>query len=641
MYISWRDQLEVCPSYRDIKQWPVIPVEDIPRKRRATYLQNIKAVTIFLDTQSMTRAANELRWTPSRVSKLVRRSLESYDGEPPALTRALVPHARLRRALRKSPLDSHSNTSGHQHSFQHVLDKVPSMREKLDELLIARIRDLDSAQVATVDSFFGEFKRLLAEANWPRDQYPYTTITCAYESVRKYFHERLRFLKISHQKEPSRVIVPRTPIYRALHEVQIDAQIEDLNTTIHLELNDELIPLRISRVCLLQGIDVTTKTVLGYHLVLSKEPNQDDILQLIDNITRVWEPMGLKTPGLAYAPGSGFPSMWDGDFRRMTFGTVKLDNALVHMAETVRHALCDSLGATLNLGLPGMPKGRNWVEMAMKLANKFTHRPASTTGSSPTDPIRESRKNKKKPPKISLRTLEEALSIILAKHNITPRAELGGHSPLDTLRHHAESHYVRWMPQSHFENWKPFDAEVRRKVIFLDNEKRRPFVRFGYTRYSGKCLSNPKLTGTIIRLKFDRRDIRVIQCYTLDGIYQGEIFAPKSWQRFPHSIYTRRKIFKEVKKWKKHTDDPFAEYFHQLLQSRSIPKCALEIIRVYREATKFLPLLSSEVIPNLTKPTVRGNQTIIENTEETVLNEESVKSNVRFKPWNTGWTQGG
>jgi hypothetical protein len=66
----------------------------------------------------------------------------------------------------------------------------------------------------------------------------------------------------------------------------------------------------------------------------------------------------------------------------------------------------------------------------------------------------------------------------------------------------------------------------------------------------------------------------------------------------------------------------------------------LEIVRVYKEATKFLPLLSFEVIPNPTKPTVRENQTIIENTDEIMLNEEQVKSNVRFKPWNTGWAQG-
>jgi len=638
MYVSWRERLMSNPSLRDIKTWPYISLDDVPEPHRKGFIRNKRIAALASSGRQVNEVAQMCGVDRSYVSRLMTRTLGGQADEEPPLSAALIPCKRLRKHRRRASIDHISAPSGHQNAFGYVLDSVPKMRAMLDHMLIEHIKDKPNAQVASPAAFFGEFKRLLAEANWPTDSYPYTTASCARESVRRYYHERLNALRLETSKEPVRVIEPSPQIHRAFRTVQIDAQLTDLKTAIHLELNGELTPLRISRVSLLKAIDVDTNSVLAYHLAMTGEPNQEDLLQLLDNLFTPCQPMTLHAPGLAYLPGSGFPSMLGNGCLNASTTKFQLDNALAHLANSVSHVICEKLGAVLNLGLPKAPKGRNWVEAAFRKLSLSLQRFPSTTGSHPHDPIKESAKNQKKPPKISLRMLEETLSVMLSAHNVTPRAELANETPLNLLRRHVNQHYVPMLPDELIQDLSTFESERVCNVICLTNERRMPFVRFAYTRYKGNCLNNPNLIGKKIKIRFDRRDIRSVQAYSLEGELLGTLRAPKSWQRFAHSLSTRKRIFKEMKMWKCKTLDPLAEYFHLLLIDKHTPNRALEIVRVAREADRYVPLAQEalRMTSPVRDPEKPDTQAAIDDvTVAEAKPEREMKKPP--KPWSTSW----
>ena len=113
------------------------------------------------------------------------------------------------------------------------------------------------------------------------------------------------------------------------------------------------------------------------------------------------------------------------------------------MSHLVKNYICNDLGATLNLGLPAHPKGRNVIEYAFKLLNEYTHRFASTTGSHPKDAIKETTKNSKLPQVITLHALEEILSVLMTSQNTTPQNRLNGLSPLHAIKQQMNSCPIR------------------------------------------------------------------------------------------------------------------------------------------------------------------------------------------------------
>ena len=639
MYVSWRERLMSNPSLRDIKTWPHISVDDLPEPHRKGFIRNKRIAVLATSGKPLKDVAEICGVDRSYVSRLMTRTLGGEAEDDPPLSLALIPRKRLRKHLRRASIDVINAPSGHQNAFGYVLDNVPNMKAALDHMLLEYLKDKPNTQVASPAAFFGEFKRLLAEANWPTDSYPYTTASCARESVRRYYHERLNAIRLETSKAPVRIIAPSPRIQRAFRTVQIDAQLTDLKTAIHLQLNGELTPLRISRVSLLKALDVDTNCVLAYHLAMTGEPNQEDLLQLLDNLFTPWQPMTLHAPGLAYLPGSGFPSMLDNGCLNASTTRFQLDNALAHLAISVSDVVCEKLGAVLNLGLPKTPKGRNWVEAAFRKLSQSIQRFPSTTGSHPNDPIKESKKNQKKPPKISLRMLEETLSVLLSAHNVTPRAELANDTPLNLIRRHVIQHYVPMLPDEVIQDLATFQSERVCNVIYLKNERRMPFIRFAYTRYHGTCLHDSSLIGNKIKIRFDRRDIRGVQAYSLEGKFLGSLCAPKSWQRFAHSLSTRKRIFKEMKTWKCQTLDPLAEYFHRLLIDKHTPSRALEIVRISRDADRYVPLTQEAL--SMTSPIRHPDQAERQTVRDDVTTEENTPKRVtkkKPKPWNTSWT---
>ncbi|MFQ3324834.1 MAG: putative transposase [Pseudomonadales bacterium] len=617
MQINWSVRLDREPRLRQLAEWPYVDVSNLHKSKRKRFIRNQQIALSVLKGVSIKHTATVHQVSTSFVSHILNRCLSGDENEPPPLTQGLIPDKRLNKGERRQPMDM---TSGQNYSFQWLLNHVPYMESRLDSMIKAYQSDKPYSQNLTPKVFHGEFKNVLREANHPTDCYPYNTQSVAYESVRQYLHKRSNELKRIHDQKAHKYISD-LPAQRALRTIQIDEQTMDLHTSIHLQLNEELIPLRIKRINLLLAMDVDTNCKLGFAIAYTKTPNQQDILMLFDKCIKPWQPLQLTTPGFQYEPGAMFPSGHPA-ITDINFNTLQLDNALSHFSHSVRDVICIQRSATLSFGPPAVPQTRNWIEAAFNYINiNFSHRANSTTGSHPKDPKKESRKNNKKVPLITLRTLEEALSIILTQDNVTPKSHLGATTPLSLFLDHHQNHYVRYTPEILRERWSPFTRRVNLPIKWLKKENRQPHVNFFYVRYtsSHQELYTALRDDSYVTVEYDIRDIRELSVFTTGGAALGTLLASRSWRRFKHSLATRKHIHNLVKAHAFHATDLLAGYFRYLLEHKGNSEDNLKILKIYDEFT------DSGDEPLILKPSQDHSYDAIA-VDQTTL---------KIKPWST------
>lgn len=621
MHITWKQRLDYSPELFDFAKWPDIHTDTIPKKKRAVFLINCRIVAAVLDQKSFEEVGATVGVSKSKISKLMSRCLGGEEEEAPPLRYALIPGTHTIASIRRSPLSTFKNTTGAAGSFKQLLNDLPKLREHLELILDAHIKNRAHGQNIKPTFLFEAYKQFLEQVGWPKDRYPYTEESLGYESLRKYMHLTLEQKMLSKHVKEIHVSLNRPSVTQlTFTTIQLDEHTYDLNCAMSLSLSENLSPFRVSRVSLIVAVDVGTQTVLSYVVVLNRASNQQDVLDCLAGIYKKWKQKSFVTPGLEYGPKDGFPSgnIFD-ETSSPAIGELQLDNALVHIANRVRHYVTSVVGSTYNLGLPASPKTRNWVEYAFKILTNDAHRFKSTTGSNPTDPSKESRSNAKLPPPISVKALEETIEVLLAHHNSRRRANLGGSSPLEAMQHQLDHVFVPRLTADQCGAISSPAYALTVTVHFKANEHRAPYLDFHYLRYSGKCLNDPNIVNTNVEIHVNKDDLRRLEVYK-DGKFLGVAFAPKSWQRFPHSYRTRSYIFKLIRSHKmSERGDPLVNYFNFILLNKTLPKNALEIVRVYRE---FMSGTGTQYVPGTA-------------TTEDIKNEnlEDLESD-EFEKWN-------
>lgn len=583
---AWREALAECPEFGDIANWPLIEVNRLVPEKRAGFIRNRRMVCDVLNGHKLSDVANDYQCTPASITKLLNRCFTLNKGTY-SLTSALIPYQRLKEPERKAPLPTLKNKAGTASALRGLFEQVPNLKKGLDELIIARLNDKPTVGPVSPATFHGRFQFLLREAHWPHDHYPYTTQDCAYESLRRYLCQRTDELAFERDQKRNQQqaygLARKLHHPRALDRIQIDSHDTDFRGRLNILLNDQLIPLPLARADVYVARDVATDANLGYTFVYSEKPNRWDVLKLIAHCTQPWVPLDLTTPGLAYEPGAYLPSGLP-ERPTITFNSLELDNAWVHHARVFEHLLCGQHGTTLGLGKPKSPKVRNWVEHAFDTINRHvSHRLPSTTGSSVTDPKRESRKNQRKVPLLTWRMFEEAIDIELTAHNLRPQGgRLGGACPLDLFREQVTHHWTPYVPQVLQSSLKPFELS---EVVPVKSRTDSLARHINLDRVSYPCRTLTKLTvhDHHVEIRYDWRDLRVLDVYSLQGQFLGQVFAPMSWQSYPHSKATRSFINSLIRKNQLRSPDLLAGTLHWLMQHSDQASQARNLLRLYGE----------------------------------------------------------
>ncbi len=580
MLIHWRDRVLANPELADISKWPFIDASALPRRRRQFYLRNRRIVARVLLGESQKAVALDYGLTPSRISRLLTRCLGGDSDTPPLLSTGLIPHRQCQTPIRRRPLPRLNTQGGTRACFQALLDQVPGLKVNLDRMIRAHVSGSRQGQNLSPKPLHAAFIRYLREAKWPEDCYPFTHASLAYESVRTYLRRREQQLAMP--KSPARVITSRETTSRIFQEVQIDEHLIDCASHVGVDIGGDVQAIRLARISLILARDVASGAYLGYVLALTRHPSASDMLALLNQLVYPWEPQALTTPGLRYTPGAVFPSALGAGFCRSSIGIVRLDNAMAHRAERLVVRLCDQLGATINFGLPAQPKARGLIEQAFKYLNVDVHRIASTTGSHPLDPNRERQRHSKRPPLISLQSLEEAIGVVLTEHNIRPVGNLGGFSPLDIMRQQMAHRLIPLRPPPLDRLPSPYHESRNVRVRKPNADKHAPHIYFEKVLYRGEAINQAVLINQSVQIIYDTRDIRRLDVISEDGGYLGQVCAPKSWQRFAHSLTLRKKINRYIRHDLIQRHDPLAGYFQHCLTHRDKPSVALDLVSLCR-----------------------------------------------------------
>lgn len=606
MYLSPEERLLLNPSLRKFENWPDVPVKLIPKKYRQKFDRNKRIVCAVLSGKKYRDIAKSFGISKGRISTLMHKALGGDEEIPPLLTYALIPYKRHMRAKRRQPLSTLTEPRCAKGSFDYIIDHVKGVRDKLDKVLIEDIKDNPAAPNLTPQFFHNFFLLFLDEAGHPHDVYPYTEDSLAYESVRLYYHTRrieLELNRIEKKRSISRVTEPSQKPFYFGRELQLDEHTWNGQATVYLDFDDHYIPIRISRFSVVVLSDVDTTGALNFFIALTVHPSQFDILQTLESATLFTPVVELKTPGLSLPPGPAFPNNLSETVARIAFDVVSLDNALAHCADSVEEYICDTHHGTLRLGIPGVPLARRVVEGINRHLSRAARTHKSTTGKNVTDPIKESKKNRKRPPFVTLFNLEEIAYAILAKHNTHLPQNLFGSTPLELCEHSVENHLNRLLPLDHIKRLSPFRVRNTATIKWLRSENRPPHIYFCHCKYHGDGLSQAELIDKEVIIEYDYRDIRTLEVYTLENEFICTVYAPKSWQRFAHGVKTRQYIHKYKTKFNITLKDPLVEFFWIQLNRPKSDKGVLGAVRLYREYTLDqdrgvpLPVYGSEEIP--------------------------------------------
>lgn len=579
MNLTWRQRLALQPEWQDINHWPHVEPTSLSNASRKKFHRNLAILARVLNGEPMTQIAHYFNIPASALTRLLNRCLDGPDDETPPLSRGLIPGLRLKNSQRKKALGTLVIPAGAAHSFKHLLASVPGLQAYLEKIIKTSVKRSPRGQNIQPKAFHAAFIRYLKAINWPQDTYPFSVPSRGYETLRTYLKHRI--IALSLPKKSSRVILPAATTTRFCQEVQIDEYTVDCHGAVVIELNRDFIPQRLARIHLLTARDTATGNVLGYVFSLSPAPTAEDMLVLLGQLVSLWKPMELTTPSLQYPPGGCIPTALGGNYQRLMIGVIRLDNALAHLALSVRHYICNVLGATLNLGLIKYPQGRHVIEQAFAKLNVDIHRLPSTTGSHPHAEIREPSHHQKKAPIISLRVLEEIISVLFVEHNIRPQGNLGGASPLATAQYQMTQHMLPMRP--------PYTEDTLNPLMTVDtafirqNKEHQPHIHYKGTRYKGRGICEAELINQQVSICINREDLRQLQVTTLDGQSLGPVLAPKTWQRFKHSLTTRKYVNRLIRENLITREDPLGGYFDYMLEHCSLPSKALEMVRISRE----------------------------------------------------------
>jgi putative transposase len=631
MLTSWRERLQQFPELTDINNWPKVDTDSISKSKRRTFRRNINIVVSVLEGESCSTAAKKIGVSPAMVTNVLNRCLGGQSSEQPILTYACIPFTQVNGSLRIKPHTDMSQNSGFMGEFKMLLTSEPIIEETLSKFIRNKLSDRNTAHTLNPAALHAEFKRILNAIHWPRTSYPFNTDSVAYHSVYRFYKEKLLNYQLKQFQKPFTHIAPKTKIGATpLREVEIDEQLIDVSIAIEIEFADKLITLRLPRIAAIVAVDKDTNCVIAYHLCLTAHPSKEEMLQLLQKLVKGQEQIDIITHGFVDQQSCNFPSVSSPDGTLHGIHYIKLDNALCHLADDVRHAAVSMLGATLSFGKKASPKSRNWVEAAMKIINGATHRFASTSGSHPKDPIKESSNNRKTPPKLTLHTLQEALHLVFGQHNNTPKGSLASLTPIEAFEKFTANSFGRIVSIESVQNLKLLNITKYCCVKFYPHENRMPFVNYIKIRYSGSCLARKDLVGQKVKLQIDLLDARYIRAYSLKGEYLGLLNAPKSWLRFKHSYHLRKLILRLVRKHTFSRYDPLIGYFDYLVNNIQKPKYALRLARLVESASYYGPL---DELTSSTEDITKSSR----NEVEVSIQSESPSSISPIRDWDESW----
>jgi transposase InsO family protein len=357
----------------------------------------------------------------------------------------------------------------------------------------------------------------------------------------------------------------------------------------------------VERLWLLVVLDVCTRAVLGYHVVLAPEYSRFDVIKTVERALAPHRARTFTLPGLAYPARGGFPSGVRPELAYACWDWFKLDHAKANLAADALAVLTEFVGCAVDAGPVHTPDDRPYIERFFgTIASCLSHRLPGTTGTNPKD-LRRRLADPKGDLRLllAIEELEDLLEVAIAYYNGRPHSGLNGRSPLETLE-------VFLRERDFLPRWLP---EPRRRTLCLMQTAKgatvrgglrsgvRPHVNLWGVRHTNATLAASALyLGTRLLIYYTPEDLREVRAFLPDGSELGILKAQGLWGETPHSLRVRQEILRLRRARQLH----YAEHANPI--SAYVEKLRREAKRSRRSATRLaaaLALLKEGALPRV------------------------------------------
>jgi len=584
----------IPPELQDLSLWPTVDPTALGDERRKELLQRIEAVRLYLKPTPVGTIELATGVPRSQLYRLLRRCVEAHPDGRIRGFRALLPYARARSYRRTKPVRATTRTqhAGSSGAMAALLDRHEELRALLRRALSQHDVYLgDRGQLCKLHALHRRFLDACRELGLDGGDYPLNQDRQGIRSLAKAVHRMASesFAAGARAAGAQRIAAPwaeepyaAEPASRPFEVVEFDGH--KLDIPLHVRYVDAAgvaEDIDVNRVWLLVVLDVCSRAILGWNLVLSAEYDRNDAIRTVQQALMPQRRRErLSIPGLAYAPSGGFVGEVIPAFEGACWERLRLDNARANLAGDTLALLCTVVGCVAEAGPLADPTKRPFVERFFgTLASTLSHRLPGTTGSHPQDVRRRLLDAKGKDAlAVSFDELLELIEVSVANYNGTPHDGIGGRTPLEFLQRSAEFHGggVRTLSE-------PF----RRQLCILQPSRLctvagslrngvRPYVNLHGVRYSSRLLQQaPDLIGGTLRVFVDPQDLRVVHAYLPDGSEFGPLSAARPWHRTPHSLRLRQEILRLRRQRKLHftpAEDPVQAFLQSRRQQASKPR---------------------------------------------------------------------
>ncbi|MFC6520990.1 hypothetical protein ACFQAT_15830 [Undibacterium arcticum] len=346
-------------------------------------------------------------------------------------------------------------------------------------------------------------------------------------------------------------VLPDVPIL-PYSEWQLDEYDVDLATSFRFPaLYGDWDELELSRFSGLRVVDTSTGVNLSEMTVFAAKPQVHDALQVLWlAIAGQHKRERLLNPDLKYDEGGGFPASEIPELQWVVPSTIKLDRALIHLANSLQVWIKECWGGEVKFGRPRDPTERASVESRISvIARRLLHQLPHTTYTGPTEARARKKATDADAPYIEAPLLAEAIHVYCANENASPMAGAGHIPPLTRLRRLVQSGavHIAYLPESkrkaHF-----FSQPVQVKIRVELTRGRRPFFIFKGVRYSSTELQKRvSWKGKSMWVRPDHNDLRTLLLFKDTGEEFDVVRAQGRWGVIPHDARIRQ-MYQKLKR---------------------------------------------------------------------------------------------
>lgn len=548
-------------EFRDTGAWRSVDLSQMPEEDKTRFLKLKAGIEDYLSTGKLKQSAKTAGCNTSNLLRHLNRCVATAGDGQIFGWLGLVKHFRVKAYSRNQafPAGDFIDAGNCAGAFGAFLKKHPSIHEMLDALILKKAikGQAHQARISFKD-ITRKFRNLCLKEGVQENEYPLNTESKGRRSIARYANQ----------------LIAENGSRAAWARYGDDAWKHLRVGTGHSSLAPQEVPMRtwgldshkidcigcvivpgpagpqkiaIERIWFIPTLDAGSKAVMGYSVGIRTEVSAETIEESLANALLSWRPKTLSVPGAVYPEGAALPNYVYPELVGCGPALLKIDNALQHYAKRIIGHARLRLGCAISWGGIGRWDHNAIVERLFRSLESYGfHKLPSTTGSSPTDPLRRDAVKEALKLGIEWKHLLEILDVIVAEYNAALHRGVGGRSPLQVLGEYLDPAYprilLRPLPEPSVRVPELGVMTIICTVRGGHKSGVRPYVEW-HGRYTNGLLSHAfNRVGEKIVLHLKTADVSKGEAFTLQGESLGVLQTIGAWGKTPHSADIRREI---------------------------------------------------------------------------------------------------